>query len=148
MTNIVTQTCTQCGADIYGTNFCENCGTRAAPSTATAGVTSTTPVATVGEPSNGKARASLTMALIGFALNALSTLLPSGVDVAITVCAVGLLIAAIVVGHLARREIRATGQRGAGLALAGMLIGYIIFVISIAALLAVVFFTAAALANL
>ncbi|MHB1594817.1 MAG: DUF1707 and DUF4190 domain-containing protein [Streptosporangiaceae bacterium] len=33
-------------------------------------------------------------------------------------------IAAIILGHLARRQIRRTGQRGAGMALAGLILGY------------------------
>ena len=105
------------------------------------------PVAIDG-PSSGKARASLTMALIALGLNMLSRLVPSGLGIAISICALGLLTAAIVVGHLARREIRVTGQRGAGLALAGMLIGYIVFGIDIALILAAFLFAAALVATL
>jgi hypothetical protein len=36
-----------------------------------------------------------------------------------------LAIAAIVCGHLARRKIRRTGERGRGLATAGLILGYI-----------------------
>ena len=34
-------------------------------------------------------------------------------------------IAAVVLGHLARRKIRRTGERGRGLATAGLILGYI-----------------------
>lgn len=36
-----------------------------------------------------------------------------------------LAVAAIVCGHLARRKIRRTGERGRGLATAGLVLGYI-----------------------
>jgi hypothetical protein len=103
---------------------------------------------TIDGPSSGKARASLTMALIALGLNVLSRLVPYGLGITISILALGLLIAAIIVGHLARRDIRTTGQRGAGLALAGMLIGYIVLAIDVAVILAVFLFTAALVANL
>lgn len=34
-------------------------------------------------------------------------------------------IPAIILGHIARRQIRATGEQGAGMALAGMILGYV-----------------------
>jgi hypothetical protein len=40
-------------------------------------------------------------------------------------------IAAIILGHLARRQIRRTGQRGAGMALAGLILGYAGLVLTI-----------------
>jgi hypothetical protein len=87
-------------------------------------------------PPNGKAQASLTFALIALALNALSQFIPHQIGLAFSFFAIGLLVAAIVVGHLARREIRTTNQRGAGRALAGLLIGYIVLGIDVALLLA------------
>ncbi|HEX3680298.1 MAG TPA: DUF4190 domain-containing protein [Galbitalea sp.] len=75
---------------------------------------------------NVKARASLTMALIAIALNIISRVIPYTLGVAISFCALGLLIAAIIVGHIARREIRVTNQRGSGMATAGLVIGYVI----------------------
>lgn len=60
---------------------------------------------------------------------------PSGTNslaVAAFACAVGQLwflilagIPAIVLGHMARRQIRNTGEKGNGLALAGLILGYI-----------------------
>jgi hypothetical protein len=51
-------------------------------------------------------------------------------------------LVAIVTGHMARGQIRRTGEGGGGLALAGLLLGYIHFAISIivvAVILALVF---------
>jgi Domain of unknown function (DUF4190) len=40
-------------------------------------------------------------------------------------------LVAIVTGHMARRQMRQTGERGSGLALAGMILGYVHLVLSI-----------------
>lgn len=40
-------------------------------------------------------------------------------------------IVAIITGHMARRQIRQTGENGAGLALAGLILGYIHLALSI-----------------
>lgn len=40
-------------------------------------------------------------------------------------------LVAIVTGHMARRQIRQTGESGGGLALAGMILGYVHLVLSI-----------------
>jgi hypothetical protein len=47
-------------------------------------------------------------------------------------------IPAIILGHVARRQIRQTGENGAGLALAGLVIGYAGVILSIAGLIAVI----------
>jgi hypothetical protein len=99
--------------------------------------------AVVGGQSNGKARASLALAITALGLNGLSHVILVNLGLAISILALVLLVVAIVLGHLARREIRVSGQRGAGMALAGMLIGYIVFGIDIALLLAAFAFTAA-----
>jgi hypothetical protein len=56
----------------------------------------------------------------------------NGMAVAALICGIGQLmlgfpagIAAIVLGHKARRRIRQTGERGDGMALAGLILGYI-----------------------
>ena len=55
----------------------------------------------------------------------------NGLTIAALVCGVGgffiglSFIPAIICGHLARRQIRQTGEQGAGLALAGILLGYV-----------------------
>ena len=56
----------------------------------------------------------------------------NGMAIASLVCGVGQLvaffpagIAAIILGHLARRRIRETGEQGGGMAVAGMILGYI-----------------------
>jgi hypothetical protein len=55
----------------------------------------------------------------------------NGLAIAALVCGVGgfvvglSFIPAIICGHLARRQIRQTGEQGAGLALAGLILGYV-----------------------
>jgi hypothetical protein len=65
----------------------------------------------------------------------------NGLAIAALVCGVGgfvvgfSFIPAIICGHLARRQIRQTGEQGAGLALAGLILGYVgiaLFVVLIA----------------
>ena len=70
--------------------------------TTAAKTTAVTPVA----KTNGLARASLACGLAQFALGPLAT------------------IPAIVLGHMARSQIRLTGEQGAGLALAGLVLGW------------------------
>ena len=70
----------------------------------------------------------------------------SGLAIASLVCGVlelflGLTaIPAVILGHMARAEIRRTGKRGNGMAVAGLVLGYVgtaIFVLAIVALVAV-----------
>jgi hypothetical protein len=70
----------------------------------------------------------------------------NGLAIAALVCGVGgfvvglSFIPAIICGHLARRQIRQTGERGAGLALAGLILGYVgiaLFIALIAVFLAI-----------
>ena len=65
----------------------------------------------------------------------------NGLAIAALVCGVGgfvvglSFIPAIICGHLARRQIRQTGEQGAGLALAGIILGYVgiaLFIVLIA----------------
>lgn len=55
----------------------------------------------------------------------------NGLAIAALVCGVGgfviglSFIPAIICGHLARKQIRQTGEQGAGLALAGLILGYV-----------------------
>jgi hypothetical protein len=55
----------------------------------------------------------------------------NGLAIAALVCGVGgffiglSFIPAIICGHLARRQIRQTGEQGAGMALAGIILGYV-----------------------
>jgi hypothetical protein len=55
----------------------------------------------------------------------------NGLAIAALVCGVGgfviglSFIPAIICGHIARRQIRQTGEQGAGLALAGLILGYV-----------------------
>jgi hypothetical protein len=44
-------------------------------------------------------------------------------------------IAAIVFGHIARKQIKRTGQKGAGMALAGLTLGWVGLVVAIVAVL-------------
>ncbi len=50
----------------------------------------------------------------------------------------GLSIIGIVTGHVARGQIRRSGEGGAGIALAGLIIGYVVLVIEVAVILALV----------
>ncbi len=50
----------------------------------------------------------------------------------------GLGLVGIVTGHIARSQIRRTGQGGAGVALAGLIIGYIVTALEIAFILFVI----------
>lgn len=50
---------------------------------------------------------------------------------------------ALVFGHLARRQIRRTGERGRGLATAGLVIGYLLLALVALAVIAVVTLTGA-----
>jgi hypothetical protein len=70
----------------------------------------------------------------------------NGLAIAALVCGVGgfvvglSFIPAIICGHLARRQIRQTGEQGAGLALAGLILGYVgiaLFIALIAVFLAI-----------
>jgi hypothetical protein len=67
----------------------------------------------------------------------------NGLAVAALVCGIATFVIgltfvpAIVCGHLARRQIRRTGERGDGMALGGLILGYVGGVIVIVALLLV-----------
>ncbi len=84
----------------------------------------------------------LTADLPGFSLGAQPQLYPmqygvpprrtNGLAVASLVCGIGQVffwflaaIPAVVLGHMARRQIRQTGEDGAGMALAGLILGWI-----------------------
>ncbi len=62
----------------------------------------------------------------------------NGLAIAALVCGAGgfviglSFIPAIICGHLARKQIRQTGEQGAGLALAGLILGYVGIVLFIA----------------
>ena len=67
----------------------------------------------------------------------------NGLAIAALVCGVGgfviglSFIPAIICGHLARKQIRQTGEQGAGLALAGLILGYVagaLFIVLVAVL--------------
>lgn len=71
----------------------------------------------------------------------------NGLAIAALVCGVGgfvvglSFIPAIICGHLARRQIRQTGEQGAGLALAGLILGYVgtaLFIVLIAVFIVIV----------
>ncbi|MBS4753895.1 DUF4190 domain-containing protein [Nocardioides sp. zg-ZUI104] len=66
-------------------------------------------------PTNGMAIASLVVSILG-----------------LTVCCGAPGVVGAILGHVARRQIAQTGQGGAGLALAGVIVGWISFAICIA----------------
>jgi hypothetical protein len=61
----------------------------------------------------------------------------NGLAIAALVCGVGAFVTgitfipAIICGHLARREIRRTGEQGDGMAIAGLVCGYVAGILSI-----------------
>ncbi len=73
-------------------------------------------------PTNGLAIASLACGLAQFAFGPLPT------------------IPAIVLGHMARHQIRRTGEQGAGMALAGLLLGWAAVAMGVLAILALTLF--------
>jgi hypothetical protein len=68
----------------------------------------------------------------------------NGLAVAALVCGIAAFftgftcIPAIICGHMARRQIRRTGEQGDGLAVAGLILGYVSVVLFIVAVLALV----------
>jgi hypothetical protein len=75
------------------------------------------------------------------------TLPTNGLAIASLVCGVGTFviglsfIPAIICGHIARRQIRQTGEQGGGLALAGLILGYVggaLFIVLVLVFVAVV----------
>ena len=69
----------------------------------------------------------------------------NGLAVASLVCGLGQFVAgplatipAIALGHMARRQIQRTGQQGASLALAGLLLGWFGLIVAVVAVVAVV----------
>ncbi len=73
----------------------------------------------------------------------------NGMAIAALVCGIGgffvfpVSIAAVVLGHIARREVRRTGEAGSGMATAGLVLGYVGIAIGI--LLIVAFILASVL---
>src|SRR5688572_4095139 len=106
--------CTTCGAQIpQGSAYCHNCGRPAVAASAPASspTTGATPAAVSGAPqTDPKAILSLVLGLAGLFLFSIFAGIP-----------------AIVLGHMARARIRQSiGQlQGAGIALAGLILGYI-----------------------
>jgi uncharacterized membrane protein len=76
-------------------------------------------------PTNGMAIASLACGLAQFAFGPLPT------------------IPAIVLGHMARHQIKRTGEQGAGMALAGLLLGWATVAMGVLAILALTVFVVA-----
>jgi uncharacterized membrane protein len=68
----------------------------------------------------------------------------NGLAVAALVCGIAAFVTgftcipAIICGHMARRQIRRTGEQGDGLAVAGLILGYVSVVLFIVAVLALV----------
>jgi len=132
--------CSTCGAELeQGAAFCVNCGTRTPAPSTSAGQHTTLlqepDVPRMGLPESGGEMIPATQ-WGSYATTGPAT---SGLAVASLVCGIlGIVqvlpiigpIAAIVTGHLARREIRAAqgAKTGAGMALAGLITGYIMLV--------------------
>jgi hypothetical protein len=87
--------CTTCGTQIAEGSFCTNCGTAAAPAP-TASASYQRPAAT-----NTLAIVALVTSLLGIGL------------------------AGIICGHISLGQIKQTNEQGKGMALAGLIIGYV-----------------------
>jgi len=87
--------CTTCGSQIATGAFCTNCGTAAAPAPAAQ------PVFVAAKPTNTLAIVALVTSLLGIGL------------------------AGIICGHISLGQIKRSGEQGYGLALAGLIIGYV-----------------------
>jgi len=69
----------------------------------------------------------------------------NGLAIAALVCGIGQIllgliagIPAIIMGHIARRQIRQTGEGGAGMAMAGLVLGYLGVALSVIFIIAIV----------
>jgi type IV pilus assembly protein PilA len=104
--------CNHCGREVPDNSpFCNNCGANLATATPAVPypvVPPPGPTETV--PTSGKATASLICGILGLTIFSILTAIP-----------------AIIFGHMSRKEIRESGGRlkGDGMALAGMIMGYI-----------------------
>jgi type IV pilus assembly protein PilA len=104
--------CNHCGRDNPDSSqFCNSCGanlTTSTPAVPYPVVPPPGPTETV--PTSGKATASLILGILGLTIFSILTAIP-----------------AIIFGHMSRKEIRESGGRlkGEGMALAGMIMGYI-----------------------
>lgn len=58
--------------------------------------------------------------------------------VSLVTSVIGLGLVGVITGHIARRQIRRTGESGDGIALAGLIIGYVVTVIEVMFLFAVI----------
>lgn len=99
--------CNHCGSQIPdGSSFCNRCGQAVTQDTGTIGQAASGGMQPTQPETSGKAIASLVTGLLFF-------ILPSA-------------IAAIVLGHIARSDIRKSGGRlqGSGIALGGLILGY------------------------
>lgn len=123
MNTVDQPTCASCGAVNLGTRYCENCGQEAAASPVVSAVTSpaiATPLPPVAPapavatplpaaaPTYSYAPHTNTLAVLSLVFGLLGgALLP------------------IIFGHIAKSQIRRTGERGDGFATAGLIFGYL-----------------------
>ena len=105
------------------------------------------PAAPAGVPLSGATPGSYnTLAVVSFVT---AVIAPFGHLIAVG--GVTLIIVSIVCGHLGRKEIKTTGEKGDGLALAGMIISYVhagLAVLGILLVIGIVFFGLAAIIGL
>lgn len=129
MNTVDQPTCASCGAANLGTRYCENCGQEAAASRVvstvgpTAIATRLPPVAPApavavplpaAAPNYPYAPRTNTLAVLSLVFGLLGgALLP------------------IIFGHIAKSQIRRTGERGDGLATAGLVFGYLWLIASV-----------------
>ena len=116
---MATTCCTNCGAAIESGAFCTSCGTPVAKASAPSGSNNGSPVAnpSVAEPPSAYQAMNVPKQQAG-ATNTLAI-------VALITSLVGIHLAGIICGHIALNQIKASGESGRGLALAGLIIGYV-----------------------
>jgi Domain of unknown function (DUF4190) len=93
--------CTTCGTDAAEKEFCSNCGAKVSPVTTASNGVYTTPGYLEPQPTNTLSIVALVTSLLGIGL------------------------AGIICGHIALSQIKRTREQGYGMALAGLIIGYV-----------------------
>jgi len=123
--------CTNCGAAIATGTFCTTCGTPVGEAPAQTSASPVSPAASspaAADPSSAYQ-----------ALNVVKQP-PASINtlaiVALVTSLLGVHLAGIICGHIALNQIKTTGEGGRGLALAGLIIGYIFMAIVILIILA------------
>lgn len=128
-------TCLGCGAANLDTRYCENCGRAAEVVVPAAGVVVASSTQSPHYPSPAPAgaypRAEPMLAYpAGGGTNTLAVL-------SLVFALLGGVLLPIIFGHLAKSQIRRSGERGDGLATAGLVIGYLWLIVFVIVMIAI-----------